>query len=424
MALKIKVAGTWRDALPKVKVAGTWRGVSQAYVKVAGEWKALLQTINGFTFNFLRTPSLSTNGTVELHDSSGNVYFSFPVNDQMVLDGVNTPLTYQAQFEDTILIYTVATSNKSPNYTRIGVRQYTLAGNEILSATYFDSTFRPTILASTQAILKTSTGFTLGSLDSHTLIKVNSSLSTITLEPISTLNDTNFVSRPVWIDPTNDDIYFYYTPESGLNTTATLYRYDGSTLFSLFSITSDFEYDRLYFRYDDTTELFYVAHFKGINGFLGDTVECKIYSVNKGGSAVLFVAVHDYILPEDSDFASSPITGYGYLTITQDNIYTLEQTRTDSNYILKFSRASGYVGRINTIDLYSGTTRPLNLMDSVDDTVLLRRPFVSGDTNIIFVVVKAGDDTTVYEKDYNDLNNNVGISQENRTILPHLGFTT
>ena len=39
MSTKVKVNGTWKNALPQVKVSGAWKVVSHKWVKVSGAWK-------------------------------------------------------------------------------------------------------------------------------------------------------------------------------------------------------------------------------------------------------------------------------------------------------------------------------------------------------------------------------------------------
>ena len=75
MSTKVKVNGTWKDAVPKVKVSGAWKDVSQKWVKVSGAWKGLLVNVY----------SGVNDDTVRKINSSGNQVWSFTGYSRSVL---------------------------------------------------------------------------------------------------------------------------------------------------------------------------------------------------------------------------------------------------------------------------------------------------------------------------------------------------
>lgn len=64
--MKIKVGGTWKDAVPSVKVGGVWKDVQDAHVKVNGVWKQVYKKKNPLFVTAAvsgTTAAYSTNGT-------------------------------------------------------------------------------------------------------------------------------------------------------------------------------------------------------------------------------------------------------------------------------------------------------------------------------------------------------------------------
>ena len=94
MSTKVKVNGTWKNALPQVKVSGAWKVVSQKWVKVSGAWKGLLVNVY----------SGVNDDTVRKINSSGNQVWSFTGHTDSVYDvAVDTDgNVYSASLDGTV----------------------------------------------------------------------------------------------------------------------------------------------------------------------------------------------------------------------------------------------------------------------------------------------------------------------------------
>lgn len=93
MSLNVKVAGTWRNGIPKAKVSGTWRNVKQAYVKVSGTWREILSGFNltNLTLLSIFTPPDSFFTSLFFNNDGTKFYYIYDSGDTIAQYDLTTP---------------------------------------------------------------------------------------------------------------------------------------------------------------------------------------------------------------------------------------------------------------------------------------------------------------------------------------------
>ncbi|MDX1532731.1 MAG: hypothetical protein R3230_00835 [Nitrosopumilaceae archaeon] len=119
MTISIKVAGTWRDAVPKVKVAGTWRDVTQAYVKVAGVWRELLSLFGWDLTDYRYAESKIDNVSFYVggQDDIPRAFFIKPDGTKMFMAGNTNDTVYQYSLSTAWDISTASYDSVSFNFS-------------------------------------------------------------------------------------------------------------------------------------------------------------------------------------------------------------------------------------------------------------------------------------------------------------------